>query len=127
MMIKKSMLHDAVVCKENCTVLEVSRILRDTKSRQLIVINNVKEPIGIISTVDINNRLVSEGKDSNKTKAVDIMTSPIEVADINETYESAYLKIIDNGTYSIPIVENGKIVGILSFNQIFMKAKEAMK
>ncbi len=124
MMIERSRLHDAVICKENCTVLEVSRILRDMKSRHLIVVSEDMEPLGIISTVDINNRIVSEEKDPSETKAADIMTAPIAVADINETYESAYQKIIDNETYSIPVVENRKIIGILSFNQLFLKAKE---
>jgi len=54
-MINKSLLTDVVFCSENDTVLEVARILRDTRARHLIVTDSKKKPLGIISTVDINN------------------------------------------------------------------------
>lgn len=126
-MIEKNKLQDAVICDENDTVLEVSRILRDTRSRHLIVVDSEQKPLGIISTVDINNRVVAEGLNPEEAAAGDVMTSPIEVVELNSSYEDAYKKMIEKGTYSIPVVENEKLVGILDFNQLFGKAREFMK
>lgn len=126
-MIEKNKLQDAVICDENETVLEVSRILRDTKSRHLIVVDGEQKPLGIISTVDINNRVVAEGINAEETCAEEIMTFPIEVVELNSSYEDAYKKMIEKGTYSIPVVENGRLVGILDFNQLFGKAKEFVR
>jgi len=124
-MIAKDKLNDAVICKEKDSILEVSRILRDTGRRHLIVVNDALEPLGIISTVDINNRVVAEVKDPANSLALDFMTKPIEVVSIETSYEEAYEKMISKGTYSIPVVEEGKLIGVLDFNRLFGKAKEA--
>ncbi len=123
-MMDKSKLNDAVICKQGDSILEVSRILRDTQCRHLIVVDESFCPKGIVSTVDINNRVVAEKKDAEKTLASDIMTSPIETVDVNESFDNAYLKMMSAGTYSIPVTENGAIIGILDFNQLFLKVKE---
>ncbi|MBI5803688.1 CBS domain-containing protein [Candidatus Pacearchaeota archaeon] len=120
----KEKLRDAVICKENDSVLEVSRILRDTGVRHLIVVDNKNSPVGIISTVDICNRVVSRELNPKKTKAKEIMTKPIQTSDVEESYESAYRKMVAQGTYSIPIVENNELIGELDFNQLFCKFKE---
>jgi len=123
-MIDKKRIQDVVICKENDSILEVSRILRDTKSRHLVVINNNKKPIGIISTVDINNRVVAQELDYKKTNAGDVMTKNIDVVDIKDSFDKACEKMISKGTYSIPVVENGKLIGIIGFNELFCKVKE---
>ncbi len=123
-MIDKNHLHDVVVCKEDDTLLEVSRILRDTQSRHLIVVNKNLSPMGIISTVDINNRIVAEEKDPKKIKAKEMMTKPIASVDINTSYQEAYEKMIAKGTYSLPVTEKGKLIGMLDFNLLFKKACE---
>ncbi len=124
-MIKKETLNDVVICKETDSIVEVSRILRDTKTRHLVVVDNEQKPVGIISTVDINNRVVSEKKDTETTKAKDIMTKPISTVELTETYEVAYQRMVEKSTYSIPVVENGKLIGELDFNQLFCKRPEA--
>lgn len=120
-MIDKNLLQDVVICRKNDTILEVARILRDTKSRHLIVVDEEDKPLGIISTVDISNRVVSEELNSAETSAEEIMSKPIEVVDVKESFEDAYKKMSEKGTYSIPVVENHKLIGSLSFNQLFYK------
>lgn len=120
----KSLLHDAVVCKEEDSVLEVSRIMRDTKARHVIVINEDTFPIGIISPFDISNRLVAEEKDANETYAKDIMTKPIETIDINSNYKEASEKMVALETYTIPVTEGEKLIGILDYSVVFRKVCE---
>ena len=78
-------------------------------------------PVGIISTVDINNRVVAEEKNSSTLKARDIMTKPIETVEVSSTCEEAYQKMVSKGTYSIPVTENGSLIGSLSFSKLFGK------
>jgi|SRR3989344_611801 len=126
-MINKEELQDAVFCKEKDTILEVSKILRDTQSRHIIIVNENLKPVGIISTVDINNRVVAEGKNASSLKALDIMTKPIETVELDSDYNEAYRKMIGKGTYSIPVTKDGKLIGLLGFNQLFSKISEKNK
>ncbi|MBI2134214.1 CBS domain-containing protein [Candidatus Woesearchaeota archaeon] len=112
---KKEHLTDAVICRMNDKILEVSRILRDTQRRHLIVLNDNDSPIGIISTVDINNRVVAENKDPEKTKATEIMTKNPAMTDLGDSYEKAYQTMARLGTHSIPVTEKGKLIGMLEF------------
>ena len=120
-MISRELLQDVVFCNEKDSVLEVSRVLRDTQNRHLVVVDSKKKPVGIISTVDVNNRVVAEGKNPSTTLAKDIMTKPIETVDISVTCEEAYQKMIKKGTYSIPVTEKDKLIGSLNFDQILRK------
>ncbi len=115
----KDDLTDAVICREGDTVLEVSRILRDTMRRHLIVLDAKDHPIGIISTVDLNSRVLSEEKDPKSLKAKDIMTKNIQIADLKDTYEKAFQVMIKLGTHSIPVVENHKLIGLIEFTKAF--------
>ncbi len=110
---------DAVICRESETVLEVSRILRDTQRRHLIVVDNHDRPVGIISTVDINNRVVSEEKSPAKLKAQDIMTKNIKTVSVEDSYEHAFQIMAKLGTHSIPVTRNGKLIGMLEFSSAF--------
>lgn len=118
-MIQKEHLVDAVICKENDDVLEVSRILRDTQRRHLIVLTANDSPVGVISAVDINNRVVAEEKNPKHLKAKDIMTKNARTVSVEDTYEEAYRIMAQLGTYSIPILRNGKLLGLLEFVQAF--------
>lgn len=120
-MISKNLLHDVVFCNPNDSVLEVSKILRDTRSRHLLVIDEDKKPVGVISAIDINNRVVAEGKNASELIAEEIMTKPIETIEVSSTCEEAYKKMVERGTYSIPVTEDGHLIGSLSFNKLFGK------
>ena len=50
-------------------------------------------------------------------KAKEVMTKNIETVSIeNDTYERAFEIMAAVGTYSIPVVRAGKLLGILEFN-----------
>jgi len=123
-MIEKENIIDAVVCKGNETVLEVSQILRDTQRRHIIVINDMDKPIGLISTVDLNNRVIAEGKNPNETLAENIMTPDIKYVSLDSSYQEAFDVMAELGTFSIPVVEDEKIIGLLEFNTAFRIKKE---
>jgi len=127
-MIRKEHLTDAVICRENNNVLEVSRILRDTQRRHLIVLDENDKPKGIISTVDLNNRVLAEEKEPKDLLAKDVMSESIEVVSLEDTYEKAFEIMVSLGTYSIPIVkEEGKLIGILEFTRAFKLKQEEEK
>ena len=123
-MIEIRHLLDAVTCHDSDSVLIVSRILRDTQTRHAVVIDEHKKPIGIVSAVDITNRVVAAGKDAAKTFARDIMTSPIATMDINASYDDAYRAMVNAGIYAIPVTKQGALIGLLDFNCLFGKCKE---
>ena len=109
-------LTETIVCRENDTAMEVARILRDTNARHLIVLADENKPSGIISTTDINNRIVAEGKDIIKTKAKDFMTKDIVRISKSSELADAIVKMSERNISSLPVIdENSQLVGVLEF------------
>lgn len=119
MKMDRNLLHDAVICKETDSVLEVARIIRDTKSRHVLVVDAETKPLGIISPFDVNNRVVAEEKSASDTLAKDIMTTPVETIDVNETFEKAAEKMGLLETFMLPVTEEGALIGILNYSVVY--------
>ncbi|MBI2052283.1 MAG: CBS domain-containing protein [Candidatus Sungbacteria bacterium] len=96
--------------------VEVAKILRDTQSRHLIVLDNQEKPHGIISVVDINNRVVAAEKNPAALKAKDIMTKNILVVPCTIELAEALQKMSEKNISSLPVVdEKNKLLGVLEF------------
>jgi CBS domain-containing protein len=120
--IKSCNLITPVTIDENASVIEVAKKLSEFQERRVFVVNKKHFPIGIISLVDINDRVVARGKDPKKTKAKDIMTYPINlVVDINDSSEEVLKKMIQKDNYYVPVTEKGVLKGLIT-NANIMKA-----
>lgn len=117
MKLKDCKIRKVLECESSENILDIAKKLRDNKERHIIVTDK-KFPIGIISTTDINNRVVAENKNLLKTKAKDIMTSPILVKDINEPTTMTYIEMIKNNTFSCPVTEDKKLIGTIDLKEI---------
>ena len=73
MKVKNCTLLKALNCDIDEDIVNVAKILKQNKQRRIIVIDNNQVPLGIISTTDMNNKVVAENKDLQKLKAKDIM------------------------------------------------------
>lgn len=116
----------AVSCEKGTSLIEVAKIMKEEKHRHVIITNDEK-PVGIISPVDIVNKVVAEGKDYKDLKAEDIMTAPIETVDVSAELSEAYFKMASRNTFSCPVTEDGKLKGILLLNEAMrnlMKSQE---
>ena len=92
MNLKNCTLIEPFFCNEGDTVIEVAKKLRTSTLRQLFVVEN-NQPVGVISTTDINNRVVAEGKDPHNLQAKDIMSKPIELFQITDNVIEVYKKM----------------------------------
>ena len=117
MEIKKCNLIKGLTSKADETILEIAKRLKENKARSTVILDDKSSPAGIVSLVDINNKVVAENKDVSKTLAKDIMTAPIKTADAKDDVETAYCEMTKTNTFSIPITENGKFAGVLTLNE----------
>ena len=117
--IKSCRLHTAVAVNENDSVVDVAKKIHEFQERRVLVLNKKKYPIGIISIVDINDRVVARNKDLKKTKAKDIMTYPIHlVLDENTPAKEALKKMVVKDNYYVPVVKNGALKGLLTYSSL---------
>jgi len=122
--IKNCLLINAVTVSESESVIEVAKKMHKFQERRIFVLNSKKYPIGIISLVDMNDRVVAQGVDLKKTKAKDVMSYPIKIVfEVTTPIEEAKTKMILNDNYYCPVVEKGVLKGIINYSSIL----EALK
>ncbi len=105
-------------CHDNASIFEVAKELKNKQMRYMLVLNSKEEPVGIISAVDISNKVVAEGKNPSTTIAKDIMSKElVSVEDCSEI-ELAYEIMLKTGKNFIPVVNNKKFIGLLDMYDV---------
>ncbi|MEN9626385.1 MAG: Inosine-5-monophosphate dehydrogenase [archaeon] len=118
MKIRQCILIEPFTCRETDSIVTVAKKLREISLRHIFVVDETGYPQGIISMTDINNRVVAEGKDATNLKAKDIMTAPIDVADIDDDIEQWHATMTEKNHVMEAVVEKGKMKGIVTIHQI---------
>lgn len=118
MKIKDCVLIEAFKCKEDESIIEVAKKLREISLRHIFVTDEKDYPTGIISLVDINNRVVAEGKNPADLKAKDVMSKTINVCDLEDDVDKVYPIMKEKNHVMDPVVKDNKMIGIVSIHQI---------
>lgn len=119
MKVNQCELIEPLTCNEDDAVPEVAKLLRKHQQRRIVVTNKEQVPIGIISTTDMNNKVVAENKEAEKLIAKDIMTSPIHiVCDINDKVSEIFNKMKEKNCYYCPVTKHDKVYGILTYGEV---------
>lgn len=120
MKVNECKLENPIFCKREDSIIDVAKKLREHKIRHIVVVDKMK-PIGVVAAVDIVNQIIAEGKDYKHLKAADVMVHPIFYVDKNEDVSAAYFGMVKRNTYSCPVVEDDKFVGMLTFSEALKK------
>lgn len=73
---------------------------------------------GVFSERDIMARVVAKGLDPDDTPVAMVMSKEIVVADPSERVDAALKKMHSIGSRHLPIVEQGKLVGMISIRDL---------
>ena len=100
--------------------IEIGKIVREAveimneKGIGCLVVTKGRVPIGIITERDVLKKIVVEGRDPQKTRIEEIMSSPLITGSPSMTLEDAAKLLILKRIKKLPIVEKGKLVGIVT-------------
>lgn len=115
-------------CSQDTNIIDVAKTLRDNRQRRIIVVDEKDYPIGIISTTDMNNKVLAESLDLKKTKASDIMTSPLFlVCDINDNLGDIFARMHEHESYFVPVLKDSKLFGILTYGELIHRVESELK
>jgi CBS domain-containing protein len=70
--------------------------------------------VGIVTDRDLAIKVIAEGRDSKATKVQDVMSSDVVTVGPDDDIRRAFDAMQKNQLRRIPVVENGKIVGIIA-------------
>ncbi|MGB6679689.1 MAG: CBS domain-containing protein [Candidatus Bathyarchaeia archaeon] len=103
--------------RPNSTINEVVRKMNKFEIGSIIVADG-KKPVGIITERDILRRVLEVTMASEAMKAKEIMSSPILTIESQATTEEAATLMNSKRIKKIPVLEDGKLVGIVTSTDI---------
>ncbi|MCP1510546.1 MULTISPECIES: CBS domain-containing protein [Pseudomonas] len=103
------------------TVFEALKLMAEKNVGALPVVDNGMV-VGIISERDYARKLVLKGRSSMMTIVEQIMNSPVITVDSHQSVEACMGIMTDRHLRHLPVVEDGKLLGLLSIGDLVKEA-----
>ena len=96
------------------TVAEAARLMAKRKMSAVMVVDAEGRLIGIFTERDAVHRVIAEQRDPAATRLADVMTPDPKTLVPRETFGYALLQMHERGFRHMPVVEDGRPVGMVS-------------
>jgi CBS domain-containing protein len=112
--IRRMMEHEKLLtANPQTTVSEAARLMARGSVSAVVVVED-ELVTGIFTERDAVFRVLAQGRDADTTRLVDVMTPAPVTVDPDRTFGHALQLMHSHGFRHMPVVENGKPVGIVS-------------
>ena len=95
------------------TVSQAAKLMAKKNVGAVMVVAD-EHLVGIFTERDALIRVIAKGLDTQTTRLADVMTAEPQTVEPGKTYGYALLMMHENGFRHVPVVEEGKVIGIVS-------------
>ena len=95
------------------TVSNAARLMASKNVGAVLVVAS-ERLVGIFTERDAVFRVMAKGLDAQATKLAEVMTNEPQTVDPDKSFGYALLMMHENGFRHVPVIENGKPIGIVS-------------
>ncbi|MBO8171287.1 MAG: CBS domain-containing protein [Bacillaceae bacterium] len=111
--LQEIMTSDVATCSQNDDVYRAATIMRDRNVGVVPVVDGNQHCIGIVTDRDIVVRGIAERKDGS-AKVDEVMSHDVILGRPDMTVDDASRIMADQQIRRLPVVENGRLVGIVA-------------
>jgi CBS domain-containing protein len=102
-----------VTAPAGMTVREAALLMKQHRIGAMMVVEHGRL-VGVFTERDALNRVVAEGRDASATKLSDVMTANPRTVSPGALFSEALELMHDNRFRHVPVVEDGKPIGMVS-------------
>jgi CBS domain-containing protein len=111
--VREAMTTDVVTARATDPVDAVAGKLVELRHRSLPVVDEQRRLVGLVSEADILGKEPLSGRAGGRTVG-SVMTKDVVTLSPDDSISSARLLIAEHGLRMVPVVEGGRVVGVLS-------------
>ena len=116
--LQEIMTSPAVTMRERARVSEAASAMCAHNIGSLIIVDRGEKPVGIVTERDILRKVVVTCRDPRAVEVTQIMSSPLVVGRPDMEVEAAANLMIGREIKRLPIVDGGRLVGIVTFTDL---------
>jgi len=124
MKLKDIMTKDVSTASPEASVQEVARKMRELNVGAIPIVEEGR-PVGIITDRDIVLRNVVENKEAKSVRVFEIMTRDLVLGEPEMDVREAAVIMSRHQIRRLPVVENGRLVGIVSIGDLATRSEFA--
>jgi CBS domain-containing protein len=121
--VRDAMTEDPRSIGPSVSVVEAARLMREGDIGSLPITDDEKL-VGMITDRDITTRVVAEGSDPKVTSVSDVYSRDLISVEPDEGIEEALRLMAHHQVRRLPVVENGRLVGIVAQADIALRENE---
>jgi CBS domain-containing protein len=119
-LIKDVMTSDPIVMPSDATIVEAARAMRDKDIGDVIVLDD-GEVCGIVTDRDLVVRALADASDPHGTKLGEVCSKNLTTLEPESKVGEAVTLMRDKALRRLPVIENGKPIGIVSLGDLAME------
>ena len=112
--VREAMVPEPGTLDASASAQEAGERLSDPAVRAVLVCDDSGKLVGIVTRKTLVQEIVATGRDPRSTSLRDIAEPPLFTLDASMDLDDAYHALEDHDLERVPVVEDGRLVGILS-------------
>ncbi len=116
--------RDPVTLESSAPLIHAAQIMRQEDVGSVMVVNDGEEVVGILTDRDIVVRGLVDGNNPATTLVGDVCSKQLNVLKPNSTVEEAVQLMRENSVRRLPVMDNGKVVGVISIGDLALERDE---
>jgi len=105
--------QEFVAAPKKMAVCEAARLMKSHNAGAILVVEDDKL-VGVFTERDALFRVVAEGRDASTTELGAVMTQNPKTVEADSPFSMALQMMYEGGFRNVPVVENGRPVGLVS-------------
>lgn len=123
MLARNIMKTDVITISPSASVAEVAHLMRDEGIGALVVTDDERRPVGIVTDRDIVVSTIADHRNPDEMLVEDLMNKKVvnrKLISVNEDADVfEILRVLSkNSIRRVPVTKNGKLIGIVSVDDI---------
>jgi CBS domain-containing protein len=121
--VRDAMTEDPRSIGASASVVEAARLMREEHIGSLPITDD-EQLVGMITDRDITTRVVAEAADPKTTSVGDVCSRDVISAEADKDHQEALELMARHQVRRLPVVENGRLVGIVALADIALGENE---